>query len=312
MGPVFCPKITGPVQGLQSKMKESQKLGGILLVAVSAAAFGVMPVFAKTAYAAGTSVFSLLFLRFLVGAVFMFLLMYLRKLKLPSRREIGIFLLLGAVLYVGQSFTYFTALNYASAGVVALLVYTYPALVMVGSAVLFRERITLHKVIALCLALAGAFIIIGAEFQASPTGILLSVLCAVFYSTYILASSRAVKVGMGIQSSAFIMLGAAIVFGVINLVLGFSPPTQFNGIAAVVMLALISTVLAMWSFFTGMAKTGPSTAALVSTLEPVVTVFSSVLLLSEKLTVHVIAGGCLVLAALIITALPSKEKRGER
>lgn len=292
-------------------MKEPNRIGGILLVAVSAAAFGVMPVFAKNAYAAGTSVFSLLFLRFLTGAVFMFLLMAVRKLALPSRREIGIFLLLGAVLYVGQSLTYFTALNHASAGVVALLVYTYPAMVMLGSAVLFRERITPRRVIALCLALAGAFVIIGTEFRASPWGIVLSVLCAVFYSAYILASSRVVKAGMGIQSSAFIMLGAAAVYGAVNLILGFSPPRGIHGAAAVAMLALISTVLAMWAFFTGMARTGPSTAALVSTLEPVVTVFSSVLLLSEKLTVHVVAGGCLVLTALIITALPSGGDGGE-
>lgn len=56
-----------------------------------------------------------------------------------------------------------------------------------------------------------------------------------------------------------------------------------------------------------MEKTGPSTAALVSTLEPVVTVLSSVIILSEKITVNIIAGGCLVLAALIVTALPSRE-----
>ena len=289
-------------------MKGPQKIGGIVLVAISAAAFGVMPVFAKTAYAAGTSVFSLLFLRFLVGAVFMFLLMGIGRLKMPTRREIVIFLLLGAVLYVGQSLTYFTALNHASASVVALLVYTYPALVMLGSAVLFRERITARKVFALCLALAGAFIIIGTEYHASPMGIVLSILCAVFYSSYILVSSRVVKVGMGIQSSAFIMLGAAVVYGAVNLVLGFSPPAGRNGVVSVALLALVSTVLAMWAFFTGMAGTGPSTAALVSTLEPVVTVFSSVLLLSEKLTVHVVVGGCLVLAALLITSLPSGEE----
>lgn len=282
---------------------KASKLSGILLVALSAAAFGIMPVFAKAAYSAGTSTYTLLFLRFLVGAAFMFLLMRLKHLPLPARREMVLFLLLGAVLYVGQSLTYFSALKFASASVVALLVYTYPALVMIGAAVLFRERITMQKLFALILALAGAFVIIGAEFQASSLGIILSVLCAIFYSSYILASSRLVKAGMGISSSAFIMLGAAAVYGIINLFLGFQPPTEWTGIVSVGLLALVSTVLAMWSFFTGMAITGPSTAALVSTLEPVVTVLSSVLILSEELTVNIIAGGCLVLAALIVTSV---------
>ncbi len=112
---------------------------------------------------------------------------------------------------------------------------------------------------------------------------------------------------MGIQSSAFIMLGAAAVYGVLNLFLGFHPPTQGSGVVSVLCLSLVSTVLAMWAFFTGMARTGPSTAALVSTLEPVVTVFSSVLLLSEKLTAHFIVGGCLVLAAQLITSFPAEN-----
>lgn len=288
-------------------MDQKQKLSGILLVAVSAAAFGLMPVFAKTAYAAGTSTFTLLFLRFLIGAAFLFLLMRILRLPMPPKREIIWFLLLGSVLYVGQSLTYFSALRYASASVVSLLTYIYPALVMVGSAILFREKITSRKVLALCLALVGAFVIAGNEFHASPTGIVLSLACAVFYSSYILTSSRIVKAGMGIQSSAFIMLGAAAVYGVLNLFLGFHPPTQGSGVVSVLCLALVSTVLAMWAFFTGMARTGPSTAALVSTLEPVVTVFSSVLLLSEKLTAHVIVGGCLVLAALLITSVPAEN-----
>ena len=288
-------------------MNQTQKLSGILLVAVSAAAFGLIPVFAKTAYAAGTSTYTLLFLRFLVGTAFMFLLMRLRRLPRPSGREIVCFLLLGAVLYVGQSLTYFTALNYASASVVSLLLYTYPALVMLGSAVLFHERITMQKLAALFLALIGAFVIIGTEFRASPVGIVLSILCAVFYTAYILASSRIVKDGMGIQSSAYIMLGAAAVYGGINLCLGFRPPAELPGVVSVVLLALVSTVLAMWTFFTGMARTGPTAAALVSTLEPVVTDFSSVIILSEKLTVHVVIGGCLVLAALIVTSLPAKD-----
>ena len=106
-------------------MNQTQKLSGILLVAVSAAAFGLIPVFAKTAYAAGTSTYTLLFLRFLVGTAFMFLLMRLRRLLRPSGREIVCFLLLGAVLYVGQSLTYFTAIKYASASVVSLMPPTY-------------------------------------------------------------------------------------------------------------------------------------------------------------------------------------------
>ena len=157
-------------------MSDKKRIGGVLLIAISAASFGLMPIFAKIAYSAGTSTYSLLFLRFLVAAAFMFLLLFIKKLNLPSKKEMLIFLLLGAVGYVGQSFCYFTALNYASSSVVSLLLYTYPALVMIGSTIFLKEKITVQKVISLCLALIGAFVIIGAEFHANPTGIVLSVL----------------------------------------------------------------------------------------------------------------------------------------
>ena len=112
---------------------------------------------------------------------------------------------------------------------------------------------------------------------------------------------------MGIQSSAFIMLGAAVIYGIINLFTGFTPPEEPAGYIAVILIVLISTVLAIWSFLTGMEKTGPSTAVLVSTLEPVVTVLASVIVLSEHLTANIIIGGILVLAALLITSLPGKR-----
>ena len=198
-------------------------------------------------------------------------------------------------------------MNHASASVVSLLLYTYPALVMIGSVIFLKEKVTTLKIVSLCLALIGAFVIIGAEFDASPLGIILAISSAVFYSIYILINSTVVKAGTGIQSSAFTMLGVVLVYGVMNLFAGFEPPTEKIGFVAILLLAMISTVLAFWSFLTGMEKAGASTTALVSTLEPVVIIVSSVILLSEKLTMNIILGGVLVLTALIITTLSTKE-----
>lgn len=289
-------------------MENKRNVAGILLVALSAASFGFMPIFAKMAYVAGTSTYTLLLLRFSVATVFMFLLLLIKRVPLPTKKEMLTFFLLGAAGYVGQSFCYFTALNYASSSTVSLLLYTYPALVMLGSAAVFKERITARKAVSLCLALVGAFVIIGTKFSAGVVGIILAVLSSVFYSVYILVSSKVVKEGQGIQSSAFIMLGATVVYGVINVFVGFQPPTAPTGYIAVALIAFISTVLAFWSFFSGMEKTGPSIASLVSTLEPVVTVIASVMILSEPLTVNLIIGGLLVLGSLIITMLPGKSQ----
>lgn len=288
-------------------MKDKSMFRGILLVALSAACYGLMPTFAKLAYAAGTSLYTLLLLRFSVGAVFMFVLIRIKKAPLPQKGDILRYFLLGAIGYVSHSFCFFTALDLAPSSVVSLLLYTYPALVMLGSAAFFKEKITLRKVISLLLAVGGAFVIIGTELGGSSFGIMMAVLCAFGYSAYILVSARLVKQGEGMQSSAFIMLGAAVGYALMNLGFGFAPPTNMSGMLGVVLLALISTALGFWAFFTGMEKTGPAKAALVSTVEPVITVISSALLLHEPLTASVILGGVLVLGGLVITSLPTKE-----
>ena len=283
---------------------------GILLVAISAAAFGVMPIFAKIAYADGSSVYTLLFLRFFVGAVFMMALMFIRKMKMPTGREIAAFLLLGLIGYTGQSFCYFSALNYTTSATVSLLLYTYPALVTIGSVLFFKEKLTASKIISLLMALAGAFIIVGGEFKADLVGIALALAAAFFYTAYILVSSVVVKEGMGVQSSAFIMTGAAVSFGIMNIFMGFEAPSSATGCLSVVAIALLCTVLALWSFFTGMEKTGPSTASLVSTLEPIVTVAASAIVLSEPITAGTIVGGVMILAALLITMV--KKENGQK
>jgi len=77
-------------------------------------------------------------------------LLFIKKVKLPSRKEMLIFLLLCAIGYVGQLFCYFTALNYASSSVVSVLLYTYPALVVIGSAIFLKEKITEGMPLLIC------------------------------------------------------------------------------------------------------------------------------------------------------------------
>ena len=289
-------------------MREKSNIRGILLVALSAASFGVMPILAKIAYTYGIGMYTMLFLRFLSGTVFMFLLMGIRRLPVPAGKARWYWFLMGAACYAPQSLCYFLALRYASAGVVALLFYIHPILVTAGSAFLFGERITRKKLAALLLALAGASAIIGTTFQVSLAGILFALCSAGIYTVYILTGSRVVGPGMGVQSSAFIMLGAASVYGILNLVFGFVPPEEPAGYIPLILIAFVSTVVAMWSFFSGMEITGPAVAALVSLLEPVVTVLLSVAVLKERLTVNVVIGGCLVLLAMIIISLPDRKQ----
>jgi uncharacterized membrane protein len=132
-------------------MKESAYLFtkrhvGLLLIAISAASFGVMPILARFAYAAGADPITTLWLRFGIAAVVMTSVMLVRRMPFPRGRVLLGLVLMGALGYSGVSLAYFTALTMASADLVALLLYLYPALVMVLSVVLLRERLSRIKV----------------------------------------------------------------------------------------------------------------------------------------------------------------------
>src|SRR6266566_8152937 len=115
---------------------------GFIFIIISAASFGVMPIFARLAYTAGAEPVTVLFLRFAMAAVVMNLIMVASRTPYPRGLILLELILLGAIGYVGESLAYFTALTMASAGLVALLLYIYPALVTALSVIFLKEHLT--------------------------------------------------------------------------------------------------------------------------------------------------------------------------
>lgn len=280
----------------------SARAVGVGLIAMSAASFGAMAIFARTAYDGGADITAVLFLRFVIAAPCMALLLRLRGELWPRGRVLAGLAAMGGVGYVGQSLSYFTALTLASASLVALLLYAYPAIVTVFSAVLFGARLTPVRIGALSLALAGTALIVGPELSGRPTGIALGAAAAVIYSGYILAGSRLTPLAGALPSSAVVMASAAAVFTVVAAVQRPAFPSTGGSWAAVVAIALVSTVVAITTFFAGMERLGATDASTLSTIEPVVTVVLAWAVLDERLSAAQIAGGVLVLTAVVVLA----------
>lgn len=274
---------------------------GILFVAVSAVGFGTLAIFARYAYADGLSTSTILFIRFALATAVMLCLLLSRRERLPR----GIVLLeligMGAVGYVGQAFCFLAALHYASSGLVALLLYLYPAFVAVLSAWLLREPITGIKIPALVLALAGTALTVGPE-GGRWMGILLAILAAVIYSFYIIAGTRVMKQVSAIQSSTVIFGSAAVASGILMAATGPQTPATGAGWAAIAAIVLVATVLPVSSFLAGLKRIGPNNAAMLSTLEPAVTVLLAALLLGETLKPIALLGGSMVLTAVLLLA----------
>lgn len=284
----------------------SSSTTGALEVLGAAAAFGAMAVFARWAYADGVSPATLLFLRFLLAALVLVPWVVVARLAWPRGRALLALFLMGALGYAGMSACYFNALNHASAGTVALLLYLFPAIVLLLSAVLFKERLTGRRLLTLALALAGLAITVGTDLSARPLGLLLGVGSALIYALYILAGSRFTQGTHPLAASAVVIASAAACNGLQLLMgAGFQGPESWKGWGASLAMALLCTVVAITLFLKGLEKVGATRASLISTAEPVVTIVLAWILLGEHLSGLQLAGGGLILVAV---ALSSGEK----
>lgn len=273
---------------------------GIFLILISAAAFGAMPIFANYAYSYGADPSTVLFLRFSLASIIMLMYHFIRKLKFPRGKLLLGCILMGAVGYAGQSFSYFTALLYASSGTVAILLYLYPALVTVLSVLFLNQKISVMEIAALILALTGTLCVIGLDIGGRPLGIILGVMAALFYSVYIIAGSKVMSKTDVITSSTIIMMSAAVVYSLVILLRGAHFPSGLSGWGTIGGVMVVSTVIAIVTFFEGLKRLGPIHSSMLSTLEPVVTVALAWVLFNEGLTPLKFLGGTLILVAGIL------------
>jgi drug/metabolite transporter (DMT)-like permease len=286
---------------------------GALLCFASAAAFGGMTVFGKLAYDAGVGVGDLLLVRFALAALVLAgIAAAMGALRGLGRRVVVAGLLLGGVGYATQAGLYFLALERMDASLLSLLLYTYPAMVTVAAIVLGREAPTGARLTAVAVATAGtALVLAGAGTGAlDPLATALGIGAAVAYTTYILSGDRVVGDVPPLALSALVCTGATVTFAVISLA-GGGPELAFGaeGWGWLTLIALVSTVGAIIAFFAGLARVGPSTAAILSTLEPPVTVALAAAVFGEALTGVQLLGGALVLAAVVGLNLSARPVR---
>jgi drug/metabolite transporter (DMT)-like permease len=272
---------------------------GIILIAISAASFGTLAVFGRYAFADGIDTYTLLFLRFGIAAILMAALLIGRRESLPRGKTLLQLIGMGAIGYVGQSFTYLTAIRYASAGLVALLLYLYPVFVALLSSLLLHEKITRVKALALGIALAGTALTVSPQGGQLP-GILMALLAATIYSFYIIVGTHVMKTVSPLQSSTVIFASTGLVYGVLTAINGPHMPAGPSGWWIIAGIVIVATVIPVFTFLAGLQRIGPTNASMLSTLEPVVTVILAAILFQEALKPITLLGGAMILIAVII------------
>jgi drug/metabolite transporter (DMT)-like permease len=273
----------------------------ITLVVLSAIGFGSMAMFAKLAYGAGVSPTLLLALRFLLAVAMLAPVVWAKRLPLPRGRVLAGFVLMGA-LYTAQSQSYFTALMYASSGLVGLLLYIYPVLVTLLGVVLGLEKSDRRTFLLVALATAGMAITLGGDLEGQPLGIVLGIMAAGIYAVYILIGGRLTKGTDPLAATLVVMAIAALGNGTLAVAEGIDAPGTITAWLAIGAIAFV-TVIAIATFLIGINHIGAAQASIVSTLEPVVTLGLGVTLLAESVSATQLIGGALVLVAVILLAM---------
>ncbi|MEU3169216.1 DMT family transporter [Streptosporangium sp. NPDC006930] len=301
---------------------------GAALCLLSAACFGAMAIFGKLAYDAGVSPEALLLVRFTLAAVLLGIVLLVRpglrraasgsprkeatgRSAMTRGRVLAIAVGLGAIGYATQASLFFSALRLMDASLLALILYTYPVMVTVTAVLLGRDRLTPARGAALAAASGGTLLVLlgAGDMSFHPLGALLAFTSAITYTAYILVADTVVHRLAPVVLSALVMTGAAGTLGARALLtggvdLGFGVSGWF-WLAAI---AVVSTVVAMLTFFAGLKRTGPSAAAILSTFEPVVTAALAALVLGESLTPVQLAGGALVLSCVVVLQVRRQDR----
>jgi drug/metabolite transporter (DMT)-like permease len=137
---------------------------GAALLVTAACGYGLIPVFAAYAYKGNVSTSTLLFLRFFIAALFLLVLVFVKYNKIYiTKKEWFFFFLLGAVLYNIQSRCFFMSIELIPASLTSLILYTYPAIVMVLSAIFYKEKITLKTTGSIGVVFIGLIMLLGSS-----------------------------------------------------------------------------------------------------------------------------------------------------
>jgi drug/metabolite transporter (DMT)-like permease len=161
---------------------------------------------------------------------------------------------------------------------------------------------------------AGTALIVGPSARSGdPLGVAFGLGAAGVYAVYILIGSRVLQHVDALTASAVIMTTAAIGFVV---VFSLSPdrpslPDSASGWSAILAIGLVCTVVAGISFLAGLARVGPADASTLSTVEPVVSVLLSAIVVGESITAWTVVGGAMVLGSVIVLSRTSSQPLAE-
>lgn len=297
----------------------SPDLAGAGLVVLAAACFGTLGPLSRFAGDAGVDSLTIVTWRAGLGAAVMagFItarLLVLRVRPVPLRslptRERW-FMLAAAAANTVLNLAAFIAFERITIALTLLVFYLYPAGVAIVSTAWFGERLDRLRWGALAISMGGMGLVVagaGDLGELDLLGVALAFVAALTQVFYVLAARHGFARVPGPQAAAMTMGGALLLYLIIAAPIGMlaslgQPLASFDGLWPVLLAGVLGAGIPTVSFIIGIRRLGPSPAAILATLEPVIGVALAAWLLAEQPTTVQLVGGAFILAAAVLLQL---------
>jgi drug/metabolite transporter (DMT)-like permease len=286
---------------------------GMLFALAGTVAFAFRPVLIKLGYeAAPVSATTLLFLRMVLSLPFFAAVAWWLRNEPPlARRDWWGIVGLGFLGYYLASLLDFLGLQYVPAGHGRLIMFLYPTLVVILSALFLGKRTTARELAALAVTYTGIALVLSHQLGAPAEnrlfffGASLVFGSAMCYAVYLVTGSQLIKRVGSMRFTAYTMMvstvPAVIQFGLLEGPASLSLP----GVVWVyaIVLATVCTVLPVFLVAESLKRIGASQFALIGGLGPVTTVLADFVLLEGSLSVLQLLGGALVIGGVLLVTL---------
>ncbi len=253
--------------------------------------------------------------RGLIGFPFLLIVLAVKKQKVSFesiRSNLKYLLPSGALLGINWILL-FEAYRYTTVSTATLCYYFAPIIIVALSSFVFKEKLTVKKVLCIIAALVGMAFLSGVTKGSAPEtsevrGILLATGAAFLYALIVIFNKKLTGISAYDRTIFQLALSAVILFPY-NLLTGSFTGCSLAGTAVILLLILgvVHTGIAYLLYF-GSAEFLPSqTLAILSYIDPVVALLVSAFLLHESMGVVEIVGAVLIIGSAVISELPSKE-----
>jgi drug/metabolite transporter (DMT)-like permease len=305
------------------KFEKKSVLIGFLYAFLGTMLFSFKSIFIKLAYEEGLDTDSVLMLRMGISLpIYLCLIAYLsRKNNMPKKiikQNFPLIIFVGFMGYFLSSWLDLKGLEYISAGLERLTLFTYPIFIAILGALFFNTPIDKRIVVTLILTYLGLWTIFNQEaiFNTENTalGTFLVLSSAFTYSIYVLFSKKVIdrigsvwftSLAMSV-SSVFILFYYVVFFDLSDLTI------NLDAWIYMALLSIVSTVIPSFMLSEALVKVGATRMGIIGTLGPVVTIIFAVWILDEPFTVYHAIGTILVILGVMLLTIKVRPLQNKK